>query len=69
MSLIILARHQVPYVPCSSALWCHGIRLDGVVKERQATLGTLRNMFGVGVAPIVIIEVQNEADAGYLSFL
>jgi hypothetical protein len=68
MSLIILAYRQVPYVPCSSALWCHGIiRLDGVAKERKATGGTLRKMFGVGVALVLIIEVQHEADAGYLS--
>ncbi len=68
MSLIILAYRQVPYVPCLSALWCHGIiRLDGVAKERKATVRTLGNVFGVGVAPLVIIEVQHEADAGYLS--
>ena len=38
-------------------------------KEQEATVRTLGYVFGVGSAPLVIIEVQHEADAGYLTHL
>ena len=43
--------------------------LDGIAKERKATVRTLGYVFGVGFAPLVIIEVQYEVDAGYLTHL
>jgi hypothetical protein len=43
-------------------------RLDGTVNRRKATVRAMRHVFGVGVAPF-IIEVQYEANAGYLTFL
>ena len=43
--------------------------LDGIAKEQEATVRTLGYLFGVGSAPLVIIVVQHEADAGYLTHL
>ncbi len=44
-------------------------RLDGVAQERKTTVGAVQYVLCVGFAPLVIIEVQHEADSGYLAHL